>query len=638
MAILKNLLVTIAIILMSCTAGLKYPVILDEIDDSEFYEKANALIVFDSTNIKLARDGTATTISHRLVKVFNALGRKEFSEASFGYITLYDTVVVLEANVIKPDKKVIKAPKDAITDMPMPAWEGSKFYIPNLRIVKITFPELEDGGAVEYRVKTITHNAPFDSTYDNWDLFELTEPIKSKTLTISLPENMPLKWVAENGGLSHKEEKSGQRIIHTWQVNDVPKIVMEPSMPPLNNVATKLLLTCTNSWQDYSNWYYKICESKLKPDSAINEKVNELTKDCKIQDDVIRVLYEFVNKEIRYVETELLGKKGGFEPAPVSFTFKNKYGVCRDKAALLVSLLRTAGIKDSYMVLTNPFILNMGQDMPVASQFNHAIVAIKADTGFSYLDPTAENSVEYLISYEDDKPVLVSTEKGEGISKTPKRLPDVNLSVADVVSELKEDGTLTQVIKIKTSGMIDMQFRWMCQMMPKEQIEQVFLSTFKASYPKTKLDSLKTTDPKDFETPMELLLFLTIPDYVLKIGKEWHLTPGKGQGSLSGTSGIWNLSERKYPLYLWVSMANRIGSVLWFPKNLRVKSLPSNYEYEDATIMVNVSYKLDKNVIIERNVFVIKKPLISPDEYLITKKCMEELEEHQNEEIILEQK
>ncbi len=634
---MKKLCIFVVFLFVSC-AGLRYPTILDEIGGEDDYPEANALVVFDSTDIHLNWDGTNRIRTHRCGKVFNALGRKEFGEVTLSYITLYDTVKIIAARVISPDKKIVKVPEDNITDMPMPAWEGSKFYIPNLRLVKITFPGLEDGSAIELVYESICHNSPFDSTFDWWELFEFTEPIKEKVLRLFLPEGMDLKYKVENGKITHYQVVSDDKTLHIWKKEDIPKIVMEPSMPPLPTVGTKLLFTCTESWKDYSRWYYEVSEPRLKPDSALTAKVMELIKKAPSKDDTIRALYEFVNKEIRYVETELIGKRGGFEPAEVSFTFKNKYGVCRDKAALLVSMLRTAGIGDSYIVLTNPLLPNMDPELACASQFNHAIVAIETDVGYFYLDPTAEGSVEYLTPFEDDKPVLVSTKQGDDLSKTPARPPEVNLINMQVSEVLKKDRTLNQLMTIKASGFIDNQFRQMCQMLPKEQIKLIFLKGMKESYPKATIDSFNTTDPKDFTTPMEFTVYVTVPDYALKIGREWYLTSGKRSSLSVGAQGMWNLEERNYPLYLWIKMATKARARLLFPKHLKVKSLPEPYQYEDSNVFMKTSYSKKRNTINSEFEMIFKDPLISPDNYQKIKKAMKELEEHQSQEIILVEK
>lgn len=636
----KNIFLVVALLLLGCAGSMiKYPEALDRISEEELIQGANAVVVFDSTEIRVARDGTSSATKHELVKVLTSLGRKQFGEATFSYIAIYDTVVVEGAWVIKPDKKVVKVPKTAITDMPMPAWEGSKFYIPNLRFVKIAFPELEDGGALMYRVKTITHNAPFDSTFDYWELFEGTEPIKNKVLKIMVPVDMKLRYTVENGTVEHTETTSGKNMLHTWTRTNVPRVVSEPSMPPFENIVTKLLVTCTDSWKDYSRWYYQISEPNLVPDTAITNTVAEVTATAKTRNDTIKMLYEYVCKEIRYVETELIGKKGGYEPAPAIFTFKNKYGVCRDKAALLVSLLRTAGVKESYMVLTNPGILEMKPDMPVSSQFNHAIVAIKTDTGFCYLDPTAEHSAEYLVAYEHDKPVLVCTESGEGIAKTPPPVAADNLTEILSETELDKDGTLRGFTRITATGINDYGLRYMFQMLPGEQLEQYFLNTLKTLSSKTTLDSMKHTDPQDFAIPMQVTLYFTAPDFVLKIGKEWHISSSSARAGQQPGS-MWSLSERKYPLYMWVISTSHSVSSMKYPGNLSVKSLPEDQTINDAFIMYlrKMSKTEKKNMIVSENEFSFKKNLVPSDQYPGVKENMQKIEEFESQEIVLEEK
>ena len=61
-----------------------------------------------------------------------------------------------------------------------------------------------------------------------------------------------------------------------------------------------------------------------------------------------------------------------------AMTFAKKYGVCRDKAALLVSMLRTAGL-NAYPVLVN---VGTKKDEEVPDPvFNHAIVGVELTKG-----------------------------------------------------------------------------------------------------------------------------------------------------------------------------------------------------------------------------------------------------------------
>ncbi|MDH5683084.1 MAG: DUF3857 domain-containing protein, partial [candidate division WOR-3 bacterium] len=168
---MKKLLPFLIVLLLFCTSTTYYkgPSLLIKQAD---YPESNALYVYDSTEIFLKPNASGKAIYHNFIKIFTPTGAEKFGSASFGYITLRDTIVLKKAVVIKPDGKIIKVKKEDIEDIPMPAWQGSKFLIPNLRIMKITFPELEQGCAIEYMVERITRSPYLDSVFDYWDIFE----------------------------------------------------------------------------------------------------------------------------------------------------------------------------------------------------------------------------------------------------------------------------------------------------------------------------------------------------------------------------------------------------------------------------------------------------------------------------------
>ena len=635
---MKKLLPFLIVLLLFCTSTTYYkgPSLLIKQAD---YPESNALYVYDSTEIFLKPNASGKAIYHNFIKIFTPTGAEKFGSASFGYITLRDTIVLKKAVVIKPDGKIIKVKKEDIEDIPMPAWQGSKFLIPNLRIMKITFPELEQGCAIEYMVERITRSPYLDSVFDYWDIFEASEPIKSKVVKIHFPKNLKPKWVAKNGEIKHEMVQAGEKDIYTFFKDDVPRIIEEPAMPSLEDVATKLVLSTASSWQDISKWYYRICEPKLVPDSAIKEEVKNLLQDAKTKDDSLRNLYEFVKRKIRYVETRLIGKKGGYEPAELSFTYKNQYGVCRDKAALLTGMLREAGFKDAFMVLTNP-MSRVEKEIPAPSQFNHAIVALKQGDDFIFFDPTAEWSVEFLTPIEDDREILVCVPAGRDLEKTPERPSSVNLTKVNVTMNLLKDRTGIMALEITGQGVIDMAFRTLIKMLPKERIKDIFLQSIFAIYPKAVFDSIKTSDAEDYKTPMSMKLFVTIPEYATKIGKEWHIGGDRGfqVSQFGGGGNLFGLEERKYPLDLKLKTYSEVNAITTFPKSLKVKKLPSSLEKKIDEIEIKVAVKKEGNKIHFSSTNAMNLKNIPPERYKEVKKMMAEFEEFGKEKTILEER
>ena len=139
-------------------------------------------------------------------------------------------------------------------------------------------------------------------------------------------------------------------IVHHWEINNVPRMFDEPSMPPYEMTLQRLYVSTLPDWQAVSKWYWDLSKSHLDSTSPdMKETVDKLTTGLTNEMDRIKAVFYFVSKNIRYMGLTPEKDRPGFEPHDVQITFAKKYGVCRDKAALLVEMLRQAGL-DSYPV------------------------------------------------------------------------------------------------------------------------------------------------------------------------------------------------------------------------------------------------------------------------------------------------
>ena len=164
----------------------------------------------------------------------------------------------------------------------------------------------------------------------------------------------------------------------------------------------------------------------------------------------------------------------GYEPHDVSLTFDNRYGVCRDKAALLVAMLRMAGI-DAW-----PVLINVGprKDPQVPQPyFNHAIVA--ADSGdpadpYLLMDPTSETTRSLLPEYLCEMSYLVARDEGEGIRETPPLPVEQNLLRAETVYTLHADASADVATTLSFAGVNDAAYRGYFASIPRDGLRAFF--------------------------------------------------------------------------------------------------------------------------------------------------------------------
>lgn len=604
----------------------------------EKFGNANAVIAFDTTNISLQKSGKYVKKQHKLVKILSMKGKADYSEASFGYYLSYDTVIVELARVITPDGKVINVPREDIKDVKIPAF--GKFFLPNVRMKKITFPDIVEGSSVEFVVKDIMRNPPMENNFDDMVLFEDVNPILSKVYVISSP--MELKWKVKNDNeniVKFTKEKKKDKTVYKWYVSDVPGIVREPLMPPVTDVAKKLLVSSVPSWKVWSRWYYNLCKDKFTTNDTMNIVIDSVLAGKKSREDSIKSLYYYVSKNIRYVATTMSGKKGGYEPFPATKTFRDKYGVCRDKAALLAAMLRKAGF-EAYTVLTNP-IAYVEKDVPV-DQFNHAITAVRnKDGSFLFIDPTAEHTVDFLPGYEQGKGVLVCNEKGEGLAYLPTIPAKNNLLFIENKSEIDDQGNLTGTMTFRMKGLMDMSFRGMLSYYPPERIKQIFQQIAKSVSNDAVLDTFNYSDPKDFYKPLEITIRLHAPNYALITGKMMSFRPAMMGGGASFTTMMgggnpFALDKRRYPLFLFSTIATETKGSIKIPKGYKVKMLPEGYK-EDLGFFTGISsYKKGKGCISYKAESDFNKFLIPQEEYTKLKQIVDKITKLGKQEIVLE--
>ncbi len=574
----------------------------------------NAKIVFDTTIIDVKADGKFTSYSHTKVKIATEAGRDQYARLIRSYYKSYSRVKILEARTIKADGREIPVPQEMIKDVPMPAF--GKFFIPNVRLKIVSFPDLEPGDWIEYSIQFEMYNPPMDSSFDDMELFQSTDPIDRAYLEITFPKSMPVRWKVYNGELESDSTDLGDRYRLRWWKTDIPKIVMEPRMVPYSDVALKLLISSVPSWERWSVWYYDITEETTVPDSAIVAKSRELVSTARTFEDSVKALHYFVEREIRYVETSFSGKTGGYKPFPAPKTFRDKYGVCRDKAALLVAMLKAVGIDSAYMVLTNPGE-KVEPEIPV-DQFNHAIVAVRKNGRYIYIDPTAEDARGFLPAYEQGKAMLVCTPEGEPLSYSPLLPPDSQMTLVRNTASIDSEGNIKGHVSIQPEGMMELILRgWFRMMIPAQR--QMALSNFvKAISASAMLDSFRLTDPMDLTVPLRLDIFYSASGFATPADSFMLFQAPLFGGAFDLSNWLVDISlpERKYPLSIGAPVGTFAEDIIELPQGYSVKALPTPlHAGVDGKFTIDASAKVDGQKVITSRKLRIFTPVIPPEDY-----------------------
>jgi hypothetical protein len=581
-------------------------------------------------------DGTGESQDESFTKVLTEKGRRENRTLSLSYQIPYTTVAVPTLEVIKPDGKVVIVDvatnsKDSIDDSQMSA----NIYDPNSHVVRVNIPQLEVGDIVHSVVRQTTERPLLTGEFADENVFEGSGYIRHIAYEIHAPGERPLKRIALRDEVpgtvtSFVQTNADKTLTYHWEIKDVPRMFDEAGMPPYDMVLQRLFVSTTPDWQTISKWYWNLSQSHLDAITPeLKKKVFELTADKTNDLDKIHALFYYVSKNIRYMGLTPEKDRPGFEPHDVGITFDKQYGVCRDKAALLVAMLRNAGF-DAFPVLIN---IGAKRDQEVPQpDFDHAIVSVELTKGeYVLMDPTDEQTRDLLPSYDCNRSYLVCRAEGENLRTSP--VPPVNEHLVRIQTTgvLGVDGHLDAKSELAFDGVNDDQYRNAFSHMKPDDERRFFERALKAALPGAKLKTLKITpeNMQDISTKLHAALEFSVDGLtVVGGGKAVVSLPwiGKNFGIINFVLDGTDLEKRKYPLQTEVTCGMEEKMALKLVDGFTGQvAMPSATEVNDDSLSYAQNVAFKDGLLDATRELKLKTVEFSPAQYLKLKQTLKNL-------------
>ncbi|MFK5855578.1 MAG: DUF3857 domain-containing protein [Bacteroidota bacterium] len=162
-------------------------------------------------------------------------------------------------------------------------------------------------------------------------------------------------------------------------------IVLEDYIPTWSLPFKYFTLSSFDSWVDVNNWAQKVFS--LNYDPMLDSVFSEIFTGNEDSDQKINKIINFVQDDIRYMGIE--SGIGSIKPFPPEQVVVQRFGDCKDKSLLLVSLLNQIGVENAYPVLVNTFMQHNVDKLHISNQvFNHVIVRFDYNDSTYWVDPS----------------------------------------------------------------------------------------------------------------------------------------------------------------------------------------------------------------------------------------------------------
>jgi hypothetical protein len=241
---------------------------------------------------------------------------------------------------------------------------------------------------------------------------------------------------------------------------------------------------------------------------------------------------ESIQKDIRYFV--VMRGIGGLQANHAADIFRNRYGDCKDKTTLLISMLQVAGIHAFYVPVdhrrgvVDPISPSLVGDhmitaieLPAEVQDARLKAIVKAKDGKRYLifDPTDERTpVGNLSSNLQGSYGTLAAGAASQVIALPVLAPDANGTERKGTFALAADGTLTGAVESIHSGPAGADIRVSLKYSDEKERREALEKAVVHDIPSAVVDSFQFVQPPELDKPLALNYKFTAAQYAHQAG------------------------------------------------------------------------------------------------------------------------
>jgi 1-acyl-sn-glycerol-3-phosphate acyltransferase len=465
--------------------------------------------------------------------------------------------------------------------------------------------------------------APYDR--ENIWQFQTDLPAVFQALEIDLP-----------AGRAHTESWHGYAPVKPvevapnhwrWEVKEVPALILRdiPSRPDTAALVARMSVQWgdaavdgkDNQWRAIGQWFTTLEADRPAPSPEITSQVQTLIAGAPDFYSKLSRITAFIQQNIRYFI--VIRGIGGLQANHASDIYRNKYGDCKDKTTLLISMLQVAGIHAFYVpvddrrgIVDPDFPSMMGDHMitaieiPADVQDPRLQAVVKAKDGKRYLifDPTNERTpVGNLPSYEQGSYATLAAGASSQIIALPILPPDANPNERKGSFTLAPDGTLTGSVDLIRSGSGGGELRNILKMADEKERREGFETAVARDVPGAVLDSLKFVQPSELDKPIEVHYKLTAARYAHQAGTLLLIRP-----RVVGTDVIpFNDKPRTVPIDLTATGRWSDSFDIALPAGYSVDETPDPVDIDLDFASYHSSFTTKGNLLHYQREYVVRK-------------------------------
>jgi tetratricopeptide (TPR) repeat protein/transglutaminase-like putative cysteine protease len=564
------------------------------------------------------RDLTVTTVyENGLSSRFRQIVFQPLTDAAaassrqhaFQYSADREVVQLKGARVFRGDGRIdeaIESGEAAANDPSISMYTSSRNFI-------VQLPRLDPGDVVElrYRIDDVTPRNEFADYFGDVAYMQSDEPVHNAEYVLIAPKSRKIYVDEQVPGVKKETRELGDERIYRFFADELPAIDPEEAMPPWPEVLGFVHLSTYENIKDLGHWYWGLSKDQFDLDDETRKLVSGITKDAKTDLDKVKAVFGWVVKNTRYVALEF--GIYGFKPRRCVQTVARGWGDCKDKATVIVSMLRELGIESTIVILRTQMRGGFASKVYSLAPYDHAIAYVpKFDL---YLDGTAEYTGAEELPRMDLEALGILVNEGDAKAvRLPRADPKKNVITRELWATVTKEGSAKMRFNSEVRG-VDAA-GWRRRYHSNATLEERVAEDMGSEFPGLVLDAgahgVKTGDLENYDVPATLEVSGTAPSFARREGDQLSVPVTT---NVRLTPAYASLSRRKQDVRILAFSTRENTYRVRLPAGSKVVSAPPNVSKSTAFGSYSVKVEQKPGEVVVTSSLAVKASRIKPAEY-----------------------
>ena len=463
------------------------------------------IVLLDEAHVTFDASGRSTRVEHLVYRVIDESAVDGWSTIETTWSPWYHERPAVDARVIARDGAVHRLDPKSFG---MADAEDEPSIFSDTRVLSGPLPAVAPGSVVEQTITWREKNPLYTAGTTDRHQFGRWVETRQSRLTIEWPSAVELRTVNRtNPRIEPKKTESDGVTRLVFEAGPMAGLdFTEWNVPADTHRIPYVAWSTGKSWQEVAKRYAEIVDGKIGDLGAVDRITKAAIGDAKTPRAIAERLLAAIERDIRYAGVEF--GEGSIVPRTPAETLKNKYGDCKDKATLLVAMLRRAGVPAHVALLRSggAYDYDVEPDLPGLGYFNHVIVIVEGSEPL-WIDPTDEFArAGELPDSDQGRLALIAKAETTTLTLTPRDEARANRVVETREFALAEDGKAKIVETTEYFGSDERSTRRYYNGTDQKEVRDGLTNYAEQIYLAKSLAKWETSKPRDLSTPFRIRL------------------------------------------------------------------------------------------------------------------------------------